>query len=278
MQSTKFMVLTGHLDDYPLADLIGILRHQRKTGRLLIEYAISPCSLYFLEGNLVDAQLNTLGGMQAVLVALSQPAASFNFNPLLQPPRRTINESSQKVILELLGSWDEKRIEVEEKSGNGSSLLSIEQAEYVPANGDRELPPAKEMLALPPSPEERKASGRRNRRILIASAIISLVVSLVTVAALTRWIIKRDISEALSQFSKDQESKGGRGEASGLNAQTVKVFVHVENGRVSNAQVEEHRPGLEAYETLALRIARSRRYAATANGQDVVTVKINSPR
>src|SRR4051812_4978261 len=122
MQGTSFIALTGHLNDYPLADLIGILRHQRKTGRLLIEYSISPCSLYFVDGNLVDAQLNSMGGLQAVLVALSQPNASFNFNPLIQPPHHSINESSQKVILELLGCWDEKTIDVEAATGNGKAF------------------------------------------------------------------------------------------------------------------------------------------------------------
>jgi hypothetical protein len=38
MQNSRFVVLTGHLSNYPLSDLIGILRHQKKTGRLLIEY------------------------------------------------------------------------------------------------------------------------------------------------------------------------------------------------------------------------------------------------
>src|ERR1044071_3844441 len=152
MQATNFIALTGHLNDYPLADLIGLLRHQRKTGRLLIEYALSPCSLYFVEGDLVDAQLNTVGGLQAVLVALSQPNASFNFNPLIQPPRRSINASSQRVILELLGCWEEKTIEVEAVPGNGSARFSGAQ----PAGTVvvEPLPAAKEILALPPSPLE----------------------------------------------------------------------------------------------------------------------------
>src|SRR5215210_6565094 len=103
MQGTSFVVLTGHLSDYPLASLIGILRRQRKTGRLLIEYPAAPCSLYFDEGNLVDAQLNTLSGLQAIYVALSQPDASFNFNPLIQPPQRSIDDPAQKVLMESLG-------------------------------------------------------------------------------------------------------------------------------------------------------------------------------
>jgi hypothetical protein len=274
MKATNFVALTGHLNDYPLADLISILRRQRKTGRLLVEYSMSPCSFFFVDGDLVDAQLNTIGGLQAVLVALSQPNASFNFNPLIQPPRRSINESSQKVILELLGCWDEKTIDVEAAQGNGGSFKAMPSPEIVtPVAPEPEaLPRAREVLALPPSSLE-QANRRRSRRILIASAIISLLVSLVTVVALARWLIKRDIASALSETNKKGSSFG----EAAASAQTVKVIVRVENGRVAQAFVEEHRPGMEAYEALALRIARGRRYAVTASGRETVEVKINAP-
>jgi hypothetical protein len=276
MQGTNFVALTGHLNDYPLADLIGTLRRQRKTGRLLIEYSMSPCSLYFVEGNLVDAQLNSIGGLQAILVALSQPNASFNFNPLIQPARHSINESSQKVVLELLGCWEEKTIDVEASTGNGRAYAPAPMTVTLAEPDEEALPMAKEVLALPPSSLER-ASRRRNRQILIASAIISLLVSLVTVVALARWLIKRDISTALSEMGQKESAAGVRGQRNETNAQTIKVALRVEKGRVSQAFIEEHHPGMEAYEALALRIARARRFAAAASGQEIVTVKINSP-
>ena len=279
MQSTSFIALTGHLNEYPLADLISILRRQRKTGRLLIEYSISPCSFYFAEGNLVDAQLGSMHGLQAVLVALSQPNASFNFNPLIQPPRHSINESSQKVIFELLGCWDEKTINVEAAPGNDREIQAAGQTVNVtPLEVDvQALPQAKEMLALPPSPLE-GANRRRNRQILIASAVVSLLVSLVTVVALTRWLVKRDISAAFSEAGVRNNTAGDRGAAAAsANAQAIKVVVHVGNGRVSRAKVLEHRSGMEEYEALAVRIARGRRYSATASGQETVTVMINPP-
>jgi hypothetical protein len=269
------------LNDYPLADLIGILRHQRKTGRLLIEYSLSPCSLYFVEGDLVDAQLNTIGGLQAVLVALSQPNAAFNFNPLIQPPRRSINESSQRVILELLGCWEEKTIEAEAAPGNGGGTTfsaARGHAEHAEAIVVEPLPAAKEVLALPPSPLE-AAARRRNRRVLVASAVISLVVSLLTVFLLTRWMIKRDLAAVFPAAAERNAQGAGVSarERAGVNAQTVKVVVRVERGRVAQAFVEERRPGMEAYEALALRIARGRRYAPASSGQETVAVQISSP-
>jgi hypothetical protein len=278
MQSTSFIALTGHLNEYPLCDLISILRRQRKTGRLLIEYSISPCSLYFVEGNLVDAQLGSMGGLQAVLVALSQPNASFNFNPLIQPPRHSINESSQKVIFELLGCWEEKTINVEAAAGNDRELSAPGATVNVtPVDVEVEaLPKAKEVLALPPSSLER-ASRRRNRQLLIASAVISLLVSLLTVVALTRWLVKRDISAALSEADKGRSAARERSELGGVDAKEIKVVVNVDKGRVSRAKVLEHRPGMEAYETLAVWIARARRYSVNASGQATVTVMINPP-
>ncbi|MDT4953300.1 MAG: hypothetical protein QOJ02_1438 [Acidobacteriota bacterium] len=278
MQSTSFIALTGHLNEYPLADLISILRHQRKTGRLLIEYSISPCSLYFVEGDLVDAQLGSMSGLQAVLIAMSQPNASFNFNPLIQPQRRSIDESSQKVVLELLGCWEEKTLDIETVPGNGRAFSATSQPMPVTTvEVEMEaLPGGREVLALPPSSME-SASRRRNRRVLIASAIISLVVSLITVAAITRWLIRRDISAAFSEMDKRQNAAGDKSEITGINAQTIKVAVRVEKGRVTQAFVEEHRPGMETYEALALRIARTRRYSPEASGQDTVPVRINSP-
>ena len=113
MQHGRFVILTGHLNDYPLSDLVGILRHQRKTGRLLIEYPKGPASFYFKDGELVDAQLDNLSGLQAVCVAVVQPASSFNFNPLIQPSKRSIENSMQRVVSELLGCWDENGLELD---------------------------------------------------------------------------------------------------------------------------------------------------------------------
>ena len=98
----RFMVLTGHLDDYSLPGLIKMLHDQRKTGRLQIDYAESPAAFYFEEGRLVDARIGDLRGLEAVYLALSLAGASFNFNPLIKPPERTVEEREQKLIQGLL--------------------------------------------------------------------------------------------------------------------------------------------------------------------------------
>src|SRR5215216_2405357 len=106
MRHMRFMVLTGHLDDYSLPGLIKMLHGQRKTGRLQIEYAESPAAFYFEEGRLVDAKIGDLRGLEALYLALSLPGASFNFNPLIKPPERTFAEREQKFIQGLLEAPD----------------------------------------------------------------------------------------------------------------------------------------------------------------------------
>src|SRR4029453_11283558 len=113
MERNRFVVLTGPLSNYPLSDLIGILRHQKKTGRLLIEYPKGPATLFFENGELIDVRLNDLVGLQAICVLVAQPDASFNFNPLIRSSQRSIDATFQRVVSELFGCWDESAIQIE---------------------------------------------------------------------------------------------------------------------------------------------------------------------
>jgi Tfp pilus assembly protein PilF len=57
-------------------------------------------------------------------------------------------------------------------------------------------------------------------------------------------------------------------------ALAITVVMEIKNGRVSYASVANHRPGFEAYEASAMRIARTRRYAANKNGQESIVVRV----
>lgn len=380
MQSPRFMVLTGHLNDYPLPDLIGILRHQRKTGRLLIEYPNRHGVFYFRDGNLVDAQLDNLSGLQAICVAVSQPTAAFNFNPLIQPPSQSLDSWSQKVILELFGCWSEEPLPITTTTTTSSSnpvppLASLPPAAValpvddeqgpraLPGGGQPELLKAPGVvLALPPAPVAHALSQPGQRRVLLAGgAACLLLLSLSVVLALTDRIGRRgeaaatvgdpappaqasedasadalsvpangaptsvdrsdsplpppvlkgspDKSRKLDQkpakeasltasLAKANEPKGGtRGvpaattmkpsaktvaaqqpttaAVAAVDGEAVRVVMQIENGRVVRAAVANSRPGMQAYEALALRIARGRRYPAKAGGQETMVIKVN---
>lgn len=192
MQNNRFLVLTGHLSNYPLADLIGILRHQRKTGRLTIEYPKGPATFFFHEGELVDAQLNDLIGLQAICVAVGQPEASFNFNPLIRPSRRSIEPSLQRVVSELLGCWDESALQVE-------ATASIEKPQKLlpPTNSDScppyQLPAGtREPLQLPPGAP---TTIPRRSLVFIAAAGLLIAVLSTVIAVIGRRNFAPQISE-----------------------------------------------------------------------------------
>ena len=296
MQNNRFVVLTGHLSNYPLSDLVGILRHQRKSGRLLIEYPKGPATFFFQNGELIDARMNDLKGLQAICVALAQPEASFNFNPLIQSPRRSIEPSLQRAVSELFGCWDESALQIE----------SAASSDDTPATSTPL--PGRELLALPPAP----ASLVQQRSILFMGAAIVIAIGLSTVIAVTGGFknnpppVQQSATQAAPVVAppevsnhpvpvaaavvkpnreRKEEKRTKQAEKSPAvetakaeedqSSQPIKVVMQIENGRVLKASIANHKPGMDNYEALALRIARQRRYPSTTSGGETITINVN---
>ena len=81
--------------------------NQRKTGRLKIDYPRGHSVFFIREGELVDAKVGALSGVDAVYFSLTLPNAAFDFSPDVQALRRTINEPWTQVVLEGLRRLDE---------------------------------------------------------------------------------------------------------------------------------------------------------------------------
>ena len=310
MQNNRFVVLTGHLSNYPLSDLVGILRHQRKSGRLLIEYPKGPATFFFQNGELIDARMNDLAGLQAICVALAQPEASFNFNPLIQSPRRSIEPSLQRAVSELFGCWDESALQIE----STVEPPALDAAETSPAgSASRTLSGRRsELLALPPGP----ASVVQQRSFLLVAAAVVMVVGLSTVIAITggfqteQAAAAPQVQQAPQQAAsvaapaespkalaavartnrspeRKEEKRNRQDEAKAETVAaaaseepeqtpaSIRVVMQIENGRVLKASIANHKPGMDSYEAMALRIARQRRYPATMNGGETVTINVN---
>ena len=349
MQQSRFVILTGHLKDYPLSDLVGILRHQRKTGRLLIEYPKGPATFYFRDGELVDAQLDNLTGLQAVCVAVVQPASSFNFNPLIQPPKRSIENSMQRVVSELLGCWDENGLEIDAiapvRTG-AQPAMAVQTAPQpallaaAPSFNVSQTPRTDQALVFSSVALEVPKS-HYSRPLLAIAAVGLLMLGISTVIALTRGfgstnalsaappvavgeasksperietttdsvaateptaallaeapkklssapetsnrrssivpptqVESQTATESLQPTTADSGSEQPKSTDSAARLESVKVVVHIENGRVTQASIANPRPGMNAYEALALRIARQRRYPAKSSGPETVVIKV----
>lgn len=348
MENGRFVVLTGHLSDYPLSDLVGILRHQRKSGRLLVEYPKGPATLFFHEGELVDAQIDNLIGLQAVCVARSQPPSPFNFNPLIVPSRRSIENSLQRVVSELLGCWDESAVQIEgvatvEALATEKTLST--QPLALPASTTDPATGANLAMLAPPLLERRSPT---NRTVLMIAASALLLAGLSTVIAVTTGLRIRaetessdskaspalqNAAEPLADVPQSQPRKNskiptaasnGKGPAPDVEqttahepgptairadentpsdqtthflkvrnkvtsyvrvkkdnatseAQSIKVVMQIENGRVLKASIAGHKAGMDNYEALALRIARQRRYPSKTTGQETVRISVTPP-
>lgn len=101
------MALSGQLSDLSLAELIEFFCNQRKTGRLKVAYERAPGYFYFDRGDLVDAKIGSLSGIEAIYYALTLANASFKFNPAFEPTRRSIHQPWTQVTLEGLRRLDE---------------------------------------------------------------------------------------------------------------------------------------------------------------------------
>lgn len=195
MQNNRFVVLTGHLSNYPLADLVGILRHQRKSGRLLIEYPKGPGMLFFEDGELVDVRLNELNGLQAICVLVAQPDASFNFNPLIKASQRSIEPSFQKVVSELFGCWDESAIQIESAPVVRTPELKSEP--NVPSTPQALEGRSVERLALLPAPSE----SLQQRSLFIIAAAVLIIIAISTVIAVTGRLKQLESQASTPQLS-----------------------------------------------------------------------------
>ena len=156
MQNASTPILTGHLNEYPLPDIIDILRHQRKTGRLFIDYPATPGQFFFADGDLVEAQVGVLKGVQAAELAVSLPDSPFNFDPLAEPPARTVG-NMQEVVLSALGCLEDELI-------HDSGLKSEVPVAGIRAAGDvpdfkrrvlrREITPKSDLAIGNPDPKD----------------------------------------------------------------------------------------------------------------------------
>jgi hypothetical protein len=354
VERTQFVVLTGHLDDRPLPDLVRTLRAQRKSGRLQVEYPDAPGSFFFEDGQLVDAQLGNLRGVEALYAALSLRGASFNFNPLVRPPERSIDRQGQKFISDL--------VEVPRRE-NLSEIRVAGKELRAPQSVPRELPSAPQtaLVRLEPSaaaaltaPLEARldavelaiftASRRFSRERLVYMIAIAFLVGLTVVTALqaiftpiksapasvaaqtnaksdaanasvgalvadatrapTATTVKQEQqgavtnetervassqpssaakktevaakqTQAAAQLSALQrDARKATQDSSARGAYVVHVLMEVKDGRVAEARVLNPRPGAGAYEALALRMARQRRYPDNFTGGDTWKIRV----
>jgi hypothetical protein len=365
IERTQFVVLTGHLDDQPLPDLIRQLRVQRKSGRLQVEYKDAPGAFFFEDGQLVDAQLGNLRGLEALYAALALEGASFNFNPLVRPPERSIDRQQQKFISDLVETPRRENLAEIKIAGHnfpaptGLAAHSSQPAplQLAPVHAELIAPLEERLTAVEAAIHA--TSRRFSRERLFYAIVISFLIGLTVVTALQallnlprplapattgaarvngqldngasgaqangeaaraaassqsapRTTVERagvansmsgseaantsknaapapattTVAQAQSprpaQAARDARKSlaaaaaadGATPQATRRGAYVVRVLMEVKNGRVTDARVLNPRAGAGAYEALALRMARQRRYPENFSGGDTLRISV----
>ena len=164
------MALTGQLSDMSLAELIEFFCNQRKTGRLKIDYQRGHSVFFIKEGELVDAKVGALSGVEAVYFSLTLPNAAFDFSPDVQATRRTIDQAWTQVVLEGLRRLDEGLSPTEADafgawSPSESELAQmLDQVEHLDASGQQKQPREKRPAARAKSREEAGAKESKEEQ------------------------------------------------------------------------------------------------------------------
>jgi hypothetical protein len=185
------MALSGQLSDLSLAELIEFFCNQRKTGRLKIAYLRAPGYFYFERGELVDAKIGLLTGVDAVYYALTLENASFKFSAAFEATQRTIHQPWANVALEGLRRLDEG-LTPKEAFPEGVPLAHDDEPEDVEekASHSKSIETGKEASPLSLTVEGSSEQGR-SRALVYSAVIVALVLSVAAIGFPAGWYGKR---------------------------------------------------------------------------------------
>ena len=101
--------MTGTLGLFSLVDLFQLLSSATRTGRLAVEHPTALAKVYFDRGHVVHAEFGDLEGSDAIFALFDDERGSFEFTIGLPAPRRTIEMSTENLVLEAIRRLDEAR-------------------------------------------------------------------------------------------------------------------------------------------------------------------------
>jgi response regulator RpfG family c-di-GMP phosphodiesterase len=99
--------VSGSLREMALPDIIQILYHGRKTGKLRIRSGSEQGEIHVDGGAVVNALLGAVRGEDAFYAMLKLTDGEFALDPQFKPQQRVINQSSEALLLEGMRRMDE---------------------------------------------------------------------------------------------------------------------------------------------------------------------------
>lgn len=99
--------VSGSLREMGLPDIVQVLFHGRKTGKLNVKSAGKSGEIHFLEGAVANAVLGSLTGADAFYAMVRFTDGEFALDPSFVPPKRLVQESAEALLLEGMRRMDE---------------------------------------------------------------------------------------------------------------------------------------------------------------------------
>ena len=277
------MALSGQLSDLSLAELIEFFCNQRKTGRLKIAYQQGPGFFYFDRGELVDAKIGGLTGVEAVYYSLTLENASFKFSTAFEATQRTIHQPWANVALEGLRRLDEGIMQKGAFVEGAAPVRDEETDEEEEEAHSRKAVKPEQSPPLSLMVEGSKQRGRKST-LTYAAVIAALLLSVAAIGFPAGWYGKRkaaanaqaapaaasssSIPEVKPESTATSEGESGQAEASA--AQTESEAGPLANTSSANSfavrqQQEREREARAAY-LAAQERAGNAQAAAKQNG------------
>lgn len=127
------MGLDADLKDFSVSEVLFLLSHYKKSGRLHVRGPEKEGDIFLLEGNAVHATQGSLTGVEAIYNISLELSGSLAFDPLGETKERTVSESADKLVAE----GEHRRLELKD-------VLT-------------KLPPFETLLVRTPHPPEQTA-------------------------------------------------------------------------------------------------------------------------
>jgi response regulator RpfG family c-di-GMP phosphodiesterase len=100
--------VSGSLREMGLPDIVQVLFHGRKTGKLNVKSGEGQAGeIHFLEGAIANAVIGTLSGADAFYAMVRFADGEFALDPSFVPPKRLVVESAEALLLEGMRRIDE---------------------------------------------------------------------------------------------------------------------------------------------------------------------------
>jgi len=266
------MSFSGQLNDLSLAELIEFFCNQRKTGRLKVDYALAPGVFFIREGELVDAKVGALNGIDAVYFALTLPSASFDFNAGIVSSRHTITDKWASVVLEGLRRIDEGILPNMEAAFSGEDDLDEAFTAYldcIPDEGRAEETVKDGTNTESATPfsmmvDSATSDGGNRKKMIAGVAAAVVVVCLIVAIPVTKRLTRADVPAAQTPAPTasvpQQPSEGTNAVQTPASAEGTEA-VSTPKGEVKDAELAARR---EREAKLKAKREEEARKAATA--------------